>query len=73
MASAAVGAVAGFPAGRLVASHYSVMTKLTSQILTGGPALVERALGIKMSKEELGGAHIHEKSGLINDVVEDEA
>lgn len=73
VASAAVGTVAGFPAGRLVSSHYSVMTRLTSQILTGGPALVERALGIKMSKEELGGAHIHEKSGLINDVVEDEA
>lgn len=71
--SAAVGAVAGFPAGRLVASHYTVMTKLTSQILTGGPALVERALGVKMTKEELGGAQVHEKSGLIDDVVEDEA
>jgi acetyl-CoA carboxylase carboxyltransferase component len=71
--SAAVGAVAGFPAGRLVASHYTVMTKLTSQILTGGPALVERALGVKMTKEELGGAPVHEKSGLIDDVVDDEA
>ena len=73
VASAAVGAVAGFPAGRLVASHYTVMTKQTSQILTGGPALVERALGIKVSKEDLGGAQVHEKSGLIDDVVEDEA
>lgn len=73
VASAAVGAVAGFPAGRLVASHYTVMTKQTSQILTGGPALVERALGIKISKEELGGAQVHEKSGLIDDVVEDES
>jgi acetyl-CoA carboxylase carboxyltransferase component len=73
VASAAVGAVAGFPAGRLVSSHYTIMTRLTSQILTGGPALVERALGIKLSKEDLGGAHIHEKSGLVDDVVEDEA
>lgn len=71
--SAAVGAVAGFPAGRLVASHYTVMTKLTSQILAGGPALVERALGVKLTKEELGGAQVHEKSGLIDDVVDDEA
>lgn len=70
--SAAVGAVAGFPAGRLVASHYTVMTRTTAQILTGGPALVERALGIKVTKEELGGAQVHEKSGLIGDVVEDE-
>ncbi len=73
VASAAVGAVAGFPAGRLVSSHYTVMTRLTSQILTGGPALVERALGVKLSKEELGGSHIHEKSGLVDDVVQDEA
>jgi acetyl-CoA carboxylase carboxyltransferase component len=71
--SAAVGAVAGFPAGRLVASHFTVMTRHTSQILAGGPALVERALGIKISKEDLGGAQVHEKSGLIGDVVEDEA
>lgn len=73
VASAAVGAVAGFPAGRLVSSHYTVMTRTTSQILTGGPALVERALGVKISKEDLGGAHVHEKSGLVDDVVEDEA
>ncbi|WP_315832389.1 acyl-CoA carboxylase subunit beta [Bradyrhizobium prioriisuperbiae] len=73
VASAALGAVAGFPAGRLVASHYTVMTRHTSQILTGGPALVERALGIKMTKEELGGAQVHEKSGLVDDVVEDES
>jgi acetyl-CoA carboxylase carboxyltransferase component len=72
VASAAVGAVAGFPAGRFVASHYTVMTR-GAQILTGGPALVERALGIAMTKEELGGPHIHEKSGLVDDVVEDEA
>jgi acetyl-CoA carboxylase carboxyltransferase component len=56
-----------------VASHYTVMTRHTSQILTGGPALVERALGIKMTKEELGGAQVHEKSGLVDDVVEDES
>ena len=44
--SGAMGAVAGFPAGRLVASHFSVMTKHTAQVLIGGPALVERALGV---------------------------
>ena len=43
--SAALGAVAGFPAARLVASHFSVMTRHTAQVLIGGPALVERALG----------------------------
>lgn len=71
--SAALGAVAGLPAGRFAASHYAIMTRTTSQILTAGPALVERALGVKLSKEELGGAHVHELSGLVDDVVDDEA
>jgi acetyl-CoA carboxylase carboxyltransferase component len=71
--SAALGAVAGLPAGRFAASHYAIMTRTTSQILTGGSALVERALGVKLTKEELGGAHVHERSGLVDDVVDDEA
>lgn len=70
--SAALGAVAGLPAGRFAASHYAIMTRATSQILTGGPALVERALGVKLTKEELGGAQVHEHSGLVDDVVDDE-
>ncbi len=72
IASAALGAVAGFPAGRLVASHFSVMTRHTSQILIGGPALVERALGVKMTKEELGGVDVHSRSGIVDNVAEDE-
>lgn len=72
IASAALGAVAGFPAGRLVASHFAVMTRHTAQVLIGGPALVERALGVKRTKEELGGAEIHAKSGVIDNIAEDE-
>ena len=70
--SGAMGAVAGFPAGRLVASHFSVMTKHTAQVLIGGPALVERALGVKMNKDELGGAQVHSRSGVIDNLAEDE-
>ncbi len=70
--SGAMGAVAGFPAGRLVASHFSVMTKYTAAILIGGPALVERALGVKLSKEELGGAQVHATSGIVDNLAEDE-
>jgi acetyl-CoA carboxylase carboxyltransferase component len=72
VASGAMGAVAGFPAGRIVASHFSVMTKHTSQVMIGGPALVERALGVKMTKDELGGAHVHASSGIIDNLAEDE-
>ncbi len=70
--SAAVGAVAGFPAARLAASHFSIMTRSTSQVLIAGPALVERAFGQKLTKDELGGAHIHAKSGVVDRVAEDE-
>ena len=70
--SAGLGPVAGFPAGRLVASHLSIMTKETAQVMIGGPALVRRALGIKLTKHELGGAHIHERSGVVDNVVDSE-
>ncbi len=70
---AALGPVAGFPAGRLVASHLSIMTRETAQVLTGGPILVERALGENLNKEELGGAQVHAHSGVVDNVAEDEA
>ena len=72
VASAALGAVAGFPAARLVASHFSVMTRSTSQVLIGGPALVERATGERRTKDELGGAKVHLRSGVVDNVAEDE-
>ena len=70
--SAAMGAVAGLPAARLAASHYALMTRETSQVLIGGPALVERALGEKKTKEELGGPEVHAYSGVVDRVAEDE-
>ncbi len=70
--SAAMGAVAGFPAARLAASHLAIMTRHGSQVMIAGPAVVERALGQHKSKEELGGAGIHERSGLVDLVCEDE-
>ncbi len=70
---AALGPVAGFPAARLVASHFSLMTRQTAQVLTGGPILVERAFGESPSKQELGGAEVHLRSGVVQNVAEDEA
>lgn len=72
VATAALGAVAGLPAGRLVASHFSVMSKKTAQILTAGPAVVERAMGEKKTKEELGGWKVHTKNGTVDNGAEDE-
>jgi len=70
--SAALGPVAGFPAARLVASHFSIMTKETASVMIGGPALVERALGRAITKEELGGPSVHLKSGVVDALATDE-
>ena len=72
VASAAMGAVAGLPAGRLVASHFSVMSKKTAQILIAGPAVVQRAMGEKLTKDELGGPNVHTKNGTVDNASEDE-
>lgn len=69
---AALGPVAGFPAARLVASHYALMLRDGAVVLTGGPALVERATGVRVAKEALGGAAVHARSGVVDDVAEDE-
>ena len=70
--SMAGGAVAGFPAGRMVAAHFSVMSAATAQVLVAGPKIVERAVGVSMTKDELGGARIHAKSGIVDNVAADE-
>jgi acetyl-CoA carboxylase carboxyltransferase component len=73
VASAALGAVAGLPAARLVASHFAIMTGKSAQVMIGGPALVERALGRRLDKQELGGAAVHARSGVVDQVASDEA
>ena len=72
VASAALGPVAGLPAARLVASHFTVMTQ-NAAVLIAGPQVVKRALGHDMTKEELGGPQVHLSSGAIDNLAEDEA
>lgn len=72
VASAALGPVAGFPAARLAASHFSVMSEATAQLLIAGPKVVERALGRELTKEELGGASVHAKSGAVDNIAKGE-
>ena len=73
VAAAALGPVAGLPAARLVASHFSVMAREGAQVLVAGPKVVERALGRAISKEELGGARVHARNGVVDNLAEDEA
>jgi acetyl-CoA carboxylase carboxyltransferase component len=66
-----MGPVAGLGAARLVSSHYSVLVKGIGQMFAAGPSLVAAA-GRSVTKDELGGALIHARSGAVDDIAEDE-
>ena len=67
----ALGSVAGLGAARVATSHYALMVKDTAQVFVAGPPVVARA-GEQVTKEELGGAHIHGTNGTVDDVVDSE-
>ncbi|WP_375201203.1 acyl-CoA carboxylase subunit beta [Hyphococcus sp.] len=69
----ALGPTAGLGAARMVASHYSLMVRGLSQIFTAGPAVVSGlGTGENLDKEQLGGADIHTRNGVIDDEAESE-
>jgi acetyl-CoA carboxylase carboxyltransferase component len=71
--SAVMGSVAGGPAGRAVLAHWTVMVRDTSQIFAAGPPVVERAFGMKIHKNDLGGSKIAaDTAGTIDNVASDE-
>lgn len=68
----ALGPCAGLGAGRVAASHYSVMVQGLSQVFVAGPP-VAKAIGEDVDKEGLGGADINGRNGVVDDVVASEA
>jgi acetyl-CoA carboxylase carboxyltransferase component len=71
--SAVLGTAAGGPAGRAILSHWSVMVDGTSHVFAAGPPVVERSLGQKISKEDLGGPQIAvDHAGTIDNRVDSE-
>ncbi len=68
----ALGPCAGMGAGRLAASHFSIMVKELSQVFVAGPP-VAIALGENVTKEELGGWRIQAQNGTVDNVVDSEA
>jgi len=69
----ALGPCAGLGAARMVASHYSVMVRGLAQIFTAGPAVVAGlGTGENLDKEQLGGADIHTRNGVIDDEAQSE-
>jgi methylmalonyl-CoA decarboxylase subunit alpha len=71
--SAVLGSVAGLPAVNACLAHFNVMVRGTAQLFPGGPPVVKAALGLEVSKEELGGAAVHtQASGVVDNVAETE-
>ena len=69
----ALGPCAGLGAIKAATAHYSVMVKGTSQVFAGGPPVVERGMGVKIDKEELGGSKIHTReSGVMGNEAKSE-
>ena len=65
--SAVMGSVAGLPAVVACMAHWNIMVRDTAQLFPGGPPVVKAALGHDITKEDLGGAHIHAKiSGVVD-------
>ena len=67
-----LGSVAGLGAARLAASHFSVMTKMTSAMFVAGPPVVNRLGGAQVTKEELGGWEIQCRAGAVDHAVDTE-
>ncbi|MCC5857806.1 MAG: hypothetical protein JJT90_06610 [Ectothiorhodospiraceae bacterium] len=73
VASAVLGTAAGGPAGRAILSHFSVMVRGSSQIFAAGPPVVERSLGQRIDKEQLGGAGVAvDTAGTIHNAADSE-
>ena len=72
--SAVLGSCAGWIAIAAAESHFSVMTRDTSELFVAGPPLVKQAMGIDIRKQDLGNYLIQaQHSGVVNNVADDEA
>lgn len=70
--SAVMGTAAGGPAMRAVMSHWSVMVR-HSTIFASGPPIVERGLGRRLTKAELGGPRVAvDTAGTLDNVADSE-
>lgn len=74
VASVVLGAAAGIGALHTSLAHWNVMVEGISQVFPGGPPVVKAALGLDITKEELGGPHVHvRKSSVVDNLAQDEA
>jgi acetyl-CoA carboxylase carboxyltransferase component len=68
-----MGSVAGGPATRAMLSHWSVMPKKSAQLFIAGPPVVKRAIGLDVTKDQLGSSEMQvHTSGAVDNEGEDE-
>jgi acetyl/propionyl-CoA carboxylase alpha subunit/acetyl-CoA carboxylase carboxyltransferase component len=67
-----LGSVVGLGAAKAVLGHFSVMVRDISQLFVAGPPVVSHAMGVDVTKEELGGWHIHCTNGSVDNLAESE-
>jgi methylmalonyl-CoA decarboxylase subunit alpha len=71
--SAVLGSVAGLPAVNACLAHFNVMVRGTGQLFPGGPPVVKAALGLEVTKDDLGGAAVHTQgSGVVDNAADSE-
>jgi acetyl/propionyl-CoA carboxylase alpha subunit/acetyl-CoA carboxylase carboxyltransferase component len=67
-----LGSVVGIGAAKAVLGHFSVMVRDIAQLFVAGPPVVSHAMGYEVTKEELGGWHIHCRNGSVDNLAETE-
>ncbi len=67
-----LGSVVGIGAAKAVLGHFSVMVRDIAQLFVAGPPVVSHAMGYDISKEELGGWHVHCCNGSVDNLAESE-
>ncbi len=68
-----LGSVVGIGAAKAVLGHFSVMVRDVAQLFVAGPPVVSHAMGYEVTKEDLGGWHIHCRNGSVDNLAETEA
>jgi acetyl/propionyl-CoA carboxylase alpha subunit/acetyl-CoA carboxylase carboxyltransferase component len=67
-----LGSVVGIGAAKAVLGHFSVMVRDIAQLFVAGPPVVAHAMGYEITKEDLGGWHIHCRNGSVDNLAETE-
>jgi len=67
-----LGSVVGIGAAKAVLGHFSVMVRDVAQLFVAGPPVVSHAMGYEVTKEDLGGWHIHCTNGSVDNLAETE-